>query len=809
METFLQDVRYGARTLIKSPGFTLIAVVCLALGIGVNTAIFSVVNGILMTPFGFHDPERLVVINSTNVTRDITEAGVSYQDFTDLRSNVKSFEAMASQTFRSLTLTDLEEPVRLQGATISWNLFPLLGIRPHIGRTFLEEEDRLGAAGTVLLGYDLWIQRFGADSAVLGRAIGVNGRSHTVVGVMPERFKFPENQELWIPMGPIEGNAPRGARGQMVFARLADGATVDQARLELIAATKRLEEAYPASNEGWSASITTLRDELIPSDIKIVVLAMMGAVTFVLIIACANIANLMLARATGRQREMAIRSALGAGRVRMIRMLLTESVILALAGGLLGIAVAHLGLYLLDAAMPAQNPPPYYIDWQIDGEALTYMVAISVVTGLLFGLAPALQVSAGELQSSLKEGGRGSGSGVRRNRLRSALVIAEVALSVVLLIGASLFVRTFVNMRQVDVGFDESQLLTFRIYLPGERYVQPMPKAMRVDDVIRRIEALPGVVAATASNAVALGGGGGGGSVEIEGHPVERGKEAGIYWAGVTSHWFRTLDVPIVRGRDFTEAEGRDSSRVAVINQTMADRFWKDEDPVGRRFRFVGDTGDAWFTVIGVTRDMMTQGINDEDEPIQPGAFMPYPFMATLNTGFTVRTATADPARIMPAIRAEVRSSDPILPVFDVHTMKDLRELGYWEFELFGWMFSIFGMIALALASVGVYGVISYGVSQRTHEIGVRMALGAQGGDVLRLVVRQGVTLALIGVAIGVVGAAGVTQGIKSLLFGVTSVDPVSFIGVALFLTIVAAVASYVPARRAMAVDPVQALRYE
>jgi putative ABC transport system permease protein len=808
MDTFLQDVRYGARTLAKSPGFTVVAILCLAIGIGVNTAIFSVVNGVLMTPFGFTEPERLLVVNSTNVTRDITEAGVSYQDFKDIRGRTTRFAGIGAQTFRSLTLTDLEEPVRLPGATISWNLFSLLGVRPHLGRTFREDEDLPGAPGAVILGYDTWIQQFNGDSAILGRVIGVNARRHTVVGVMPERFKFPENQALWIPMGPIEDASPREARGLAVFARLAPGVAVDQARLELTSITKGLEETYPASNEGWSADITALRDEFIPNDIKLIILTMMGAVTFVLIIACANVANLMLARASGRQREIAIRSALGAGRGRMIRMLLTESVILALAGGVLGIAVAHLGLHLLDTAMPASQAPPYYIDWTIDADALAYVLAVSVVTGILFGLAPALGISSGNLQSSLKEGGRGSGGSARRNRLRNALVVAEVALSVVLLIGASLFVRTFLNLKDVDAGFDTSQLMTFRIYLPGERYEPPMAKARRVDDIIQRIEALPGVVAATASNTIALGGGGGGGPVEIEGHPVERGKEPGIFWAGVTPHWVRTYDLTITRGRDFTDAEGRDTTRVAVIDQTMAERFWPNEDPVGRRFRFVGAAGGGWFTVIGTTRPMIVSDIDPDDEP-QPMAFMPYPFMETLNTGITVRTATADPARITPALRSEVRASDPILPVFEVMTMTELRELGYWEFVLFGWMFSIFGAIALALASVGVYGVISYGVSQRTQEIGVRMALGARAGDVLRMVVRQGVTLALIGVGFGLVGAFGVTRVIETLLYNVSPTDPVSFLGIAAFLTLVAAVASYIPARRAMGVDPVQALRYE
>jgi putative ABC transport system permease protein len=808
METFFQDLRYGARTLAKTPLFTLIAVACLALGIGVNTAIFSVTDAILMTPFGFEDPEQLVVISETQAKRDITDAGPSFKNFRDWQKQAQSFSGIAAQSFRSLTLTDLEEPVRLQGGTVTWNLFPMLGVRPILGRGFREDEDQPGAPGAVLLGYEAWVQRFSADSGIIGRTIQVNAKPSTVVGVMPPRFKFPENAELWIPITPIEHETPRGERGIQVFGRLKPGITPAQGTTELKAIAARLEEAYPVENKGWSAAAGSLRDEFIPGEIKLIVLTMMGAVTFVLLIACANVANLMLARATGRQREIAIRAALGAGRMRMIRMLLTESVLLGLAGGVIGIGLAYLGLHLLDASLPSADFIPYYIDWKIDQDALMYTVVISIVTGLVFGLAPALQISSNDLQSSLKEGSRGAGAGARKNRLRNILVVGEVALSVVLLIGASLFVRSFLNMQKADAGFATERLMTLRIYMPGERYAGTTPKAQRVSDVVRRIETLPGVIAATASNNIALSGGGGGGSVIVEGHPVAPGEEEDIFFAAVTPHWFKTLDVPIIRGRDFTDAEGQDSSGVAIINQTMADKLWPKEDPLARRFRFTGDTAAPWFAVIGITRDIKTNGIDRDAKP-QPAAFVAYPYEATPNTGITIRTATADPAQIMSAVRGEVRASDPILPVFEVQTMQTRREEGYWEYNLFSGMFSVFGGIALLLAAIGVYGVISYGVSQRTHEIGVRMALGARGGDVLRMVVGQGVMLTVTGVVLGLVGAFGVTRVIESMLFDVSPTDPLSFIGIALFLTSVAAIASYIPARRAMGVDPVTALRYE
>ena len=808
MDSFFQDMRYGARTLFRTPLFTLVAVACLALGIGVNTTIFSVVDAVLLTPFGFTDPDRLVFLNETNLKQSVEEGGVSYPDFRDWRAQSQSFEGLAAQTDRSLTLTALDEPVRLQGATVSWNLFPILGVSPILGRTFREDEDQPGAPGTVLLSHAAWTERFDGDSSIIGRTVQINARPHTVVGVMPPRFKFPQIHEMWIPIGPIEHESPRDDRGLAVYGRLKPGVSVEQANTELKAVAARLESAYPVENKEWSATVRPLRDEFIDGELKLIIMTMMGAVTFVLLIACANVANLMLARASGRQREIAIRSALGAGRGRVVRMLLTESVLLGLLGGALGIGVAYMGINLLDAAMPVDNGPPYFIDWKIDREALLYTMAISVVTGLVFGLAPALQASRGNLQASLKEGTRGGGASGSLGRLRNTLVVAEVALSVVLLIGASLFVRTFMNMENMDAGFEAKPLMTMRFYMPGERYDGISPKARRVEDIIQRIEAIPGIEAAAASNNIPLSGGGGGSVIVVDGRDTPPEGEPPIFYAGVTPHWFRTLGIPMLRGRDFTDAEGRDSSQVAIVNETMAKKYWPNQDPIGRRFRFAGAPPDAWFTVIGMTRDFAVDNIDVSEEP-SPAAFVPYVYMATLNTGITIRTSLADPAQVMPSVRRELRGSDPVLPVFAVSTMQAVREAGYWQYSLFGWMFSIFGGIALVLAAVGVYGVISYGVSQRTHEIGVRMALGAHSGDVLRLVVRQGATLAALGVGLGLIGAFGVTRVIKTMLYGVSPTDPLSFIGIAVFLTLVAVIASYIPARRAMAVDPMTALRYE
>jgi len=801
-----QDLRYALRSLRKAPAFTAIAVACLALGIGVNATIFSVVDGVLLQPYPYKDAERIVVLNSTNQRLGVNRSGVSYLDFRDWRDESATLASLAAFTRRSLTIADgSTDPERYDGATISWNLFSLLGTPPAIGRDFGPEDDRPGAEPVVLISDDVWQRRYNGDPSIIGRAILVNATPHTVIGVMPPRFRFPETQPLWVPIAPYQHEWTRQTRNVQVFARLKPGVTLEQADADLKSVAGRLEARYPNENQYWSALVRPLRSWMVPAQVEIMMLAMVGAVTLVLMIACANVANLLLARASVRHREISIRSALGAGKWRIVRQLLTEAVVIGAISAPLGMLVAWIGIRLVDRGIPADSIP-YFIHWSLDARSLAYTAGISILTGIIFGLAPALQASRSNLQDSLKEGARGA-TGGRRAWLRSGLVVAEIAMSLVLLIGASLFVRSFLNVQHSSAGFDTSPLLTMRFYMPGTAYESPDAKARRVEDIVQRIESLPGVQAAFASNFIPFGAGGGGGNVLVEGRTVDRGQEPGITFIAASPHLRRTLGVSLLRGRDISDSEEATRTPVAVINETMARQIWPDEDPVGRRFGVRSEGDPEWFTIVGVIADFRHfQG--DNERPVFPSAYVPYSFDPTLNTGLTIRVS-GDPTRITSAVREQIRLADPALPVFSVQTMEELRQLSFWQFRLFGWMFSAFGTIALLLASIGVYGVLSYSVSQRVQEIGVRMALGAGRRDVLRLILGHGVKLAGLGIAIGLVGAAGATQFIKSILFNVTPTDPLSFGGVALFLTLVALLASYVPARKAMSVDPIVALRNE
>jgi putative ABC transport system permease protein len=802
----LQDIRYAVRTLLKSRAFTAVAVACLALGIGINTTIFSIVDGVMLKPYPYADADRIVILNSTNAKRGIRRAGVSYADFKDWRDRSCTLAGAAAFTGRSLTVSDgSTDPERFLGTTVSWQLFELIGTPPVIGRNFGPQDDRPGAEPVVILSDHVWARRYSSDPSVVGRAISINGRPHTIIGVMPPKFAFPENSRLWVTVAPYAESQARSERVMQVFAKMKPGVTIEQVRADVGGLAERIAADFPAHNENWSAGVRPLSDWMLPEQVKLTIISMMAAVTLVLVIACANVANLLLARASVRQREISVRAALGAGRWRIVRQLLTEAVLIGAFSAPLGFGIAWLGLRLVDRGIPPEQIP-YFIQWSLDFRSLGYTVAIAMLTGILFGLAPALQAARTNLQESLKEGGRGSAGGSRA-WLRSTFVVVEVALALVLLVGAALFVRSFLNLQSAQVGFDTAPLMTMRFYLPGEAYESPEAKSQRVEDIVRRVESLPAVQAAFASNFVPLAGGGDGGNVLVEGHTVPPGEEPDIAFVAASPQLRRTLDVALVRGRDLTQTEGATRTPVALINQAMAKKLWGDGDPVGRRFRLKDDRIPDWFTVVGIVADFRHFQGDDTDE-VFPAAYVPYPFDPTLNTGLTIRVA-GDPASITAAVREQIRQSDPALPLFQVRAMEEVRRLSFWQFRLFGWMFGIFGVVALALASIGVYGVLSYSVSQRTQEIGVRVALGAARSDVLRLVVLQGLRLAMIGILVGLGAAVGVTRFIRTLLYNVTPTDPVSFATVALFLTGVAFLASYVPARRATAVDPIVALRNE
>ena len=801
----IQDIKYAVRSLVFDRGITAIVVLCLALGIGINATLFSMVDGILIKALPFVEADRLLILNETFERGGIREDGVSYLALRDWRAQSTAFTAIVALSGRSVTLADGAEADRYEGAAITWEVFPTLGVPPALGRHFNQQDDQTGAEPVVIISDDVWQRRYNGDAGIIGRPVRLNGRPHTIVGVMPPKFRFPENQKVWIPLTPVAEKEPRTNRGLLVFGRMKPGVDLARARTDVTAMAATVASQYPTTNDGWSAMARPMAEEFIPEDVRLVLLTMMGAVTLVLLIACANVANLMLVRASGKQREFSVRAALGAGRGRMVRQLLTECVLLGLASAPIGLAIAYFGIWLLDGAVPPDDIP-YYIHWEISPRVIVYTVLVSALTGLVFGLAPALQAGRLNLTEALRDGARGSGQSGRRARVRNGLVIAEVALALVLLIGASLFVRSFLNLQSASPGFATDPLLTLRFFMAGEAYSRPEQRQQRTEDIVRRIEALPGVESAYASNFIPLGGGGGGGFTIVDGRAVAKGEEPNILFIGVTPRFQKTMGLALIKGRDFTAAEGASRTPVAVINDTMARKLWPDADAIGGRFRLADVEPPEWFTVIGVAPDVRQFDMTDEAP--MPAAFVPYPFAPTLNTGVVIRT-TADPAGLAAAARGEIRASDSGLAIFEVRTMEDLRQSSFWQFRLFGFMFGIFGAAALFLAGIGVYGVLSFSVSQRTQEIGVRIALGAQRADVLRLVVRQGVTLALFGVVAGVIGAFGVTRVISSLLYNVTPSDPISFIGVAAILTAIAFVASYLPARRATNVDPIVALRNE
>jgi putative ABC transport system permease protein len=806
MDTLLPDLRYAVRLLIKKPAFTVIVVAALALGIGANTAIFSVVNSILLRPLPYRDPSRLVMIWMNNKRMNVDEDIHSYPNYVDYRDQNQVFESMAAYSGVSLNLVGAAEPERVIGAAATASLFEVLGVEPQMGRVFTAEEEQIGRDKVVVLSYGLWRRRFGKDPNILGQNIQVSDVSRTVIGVMPPSFKYPhKDAEIWVPLAVDENRrAARGSFAYYAIGRLKPGVSIDQARAEMGSLASNFERQYPAILEGLGVNLVPLHQQ-VTSRVRPALLVLLGTVAIVLLIACANVANLLLARAAGREREIAIRTALGASRVRLIRQLLTESSLMALAGGTAGLLIAKWGLSVLIALSPEDIPRLDQIG--IDGRVLGFTLLVSLVTGLLFGLVPALQASKPDLNESLKESGRSATAGVERRRVRSALVVLEVALSLVLLIGAGLMIKSFSRLQKVDLGFNPDRLVSMNIQLSRTKYEGPKAAAF-FRQLIDRVGAMPGVESAGAISAIFIDALPNSTNFTVEGKPpFPTAEQIETPVDLVTPTYFRTMGIALLKGREFTEQDGLETQPVAMINDTFARRFWPGEDPIGRRFKF-GDSGSdtPWMTIVGVVGDMRRTGL---DVDVRCETFLPYTQRRFVGFLSLVVRAKSDPGTIATAVRDLVWSLDPNQPVSHIRTMDQLLEGMMAQRRLNMVLFALFGGVALVLAAVGVYGVISYSVTQRTHEIGIRMALGADRADVLRLIVLNGMMLVIVGVAIGLLAAAALTRLMTALLFGVSATDPITFVAVSGILLGVALAACFVPALKAIRVDPMIALRYE
>jgi putative ABC transport system permease protein len=799
MQTLWQDLRYGARMLMKQPGFTLIAVITLALGIGANTAIFSVVNAVLLRPLPFNDPERLVMVWNRGAEAaggDRTPLAVA--DLLDWRAQSRSFAEIGAFQNIMFSFTGGDSPERVQAAGVTANFFSMLGAQAQLGRTFSPDEERPGAQRVALLSDGFWRKHFAADPQVVGRTINLNGASYTVIGVMPAALDFPSKWvELWTALQ-LQQPTRRGPYFLNGVARLKPGVSLDQARAEALNALK-------SSFEGELDLNVLPVNEFIVGDVRLALLVLLAAVTLVLLIAAVNVANLMLTRSAARVKEISIRVALGAGRARIIRQLLTESLLLAAAGGLLGAMWASWGVELLLKMAPESVPRLSQIG--IDGRALGWTALVSLLTGVLFGLAPAWQSSRLGINETLKEGGRGATESRGKRRWRDLLVISELALAVMLLIDAGLLVKSFWRLQRVDSGIDTERVLTMQLALRGQRYADPKQVDAFYPRLLERIQALPGVRTAAVSNSLPPDNTEESDDFTIEGRTNLPNQPSPIaYVIRVSQDYFRAVGIPLRRGRYFNAADSGDAPLVAIINETMARQFFPNEDPIGKRINTADEGQPAWRQIIGVVGDAKYNGLAEET---QPAMYQPSLQATSYNVFLSVKTEAADPLGLVSAVRNEIESLDPDLPVARVRTLEQHFATAVAQPRFGATLVAIFAALALILASVGVYGVISYSVTQRTHEIGVRVALGARSLDVLSLVVRQGMTLTVIGLGVGLGASFALTRLIKTLLFGVSATDPLTFIVISVLLTFVALLACFVPARRAAKVDPMIALRCE
>ena len=803
IDNVVRDVTYGTRVLVKNYAFTIVVILTLALGIGANTAIFSFANGILLRPLPYPQSDRLAVIDEIALKEGGNPIGVSYPNFLDWREQNTVFEGMASHFGTSrFSMTAGGTPSAIRGSRVTYGLFEVLHVSPILGRTFAANEDRPDEDAVVIISYDLWQRSFGGDPNVIGQKIMISSRPRTVIGVMPRGFRFPEVSDIWVPLAFTTQMYTRTDHGLETIARLKDGVTIAQAQTEMNTIAARILEQNPVTNEGLGVTVTSLRQNLSGS-YHDALLILLGVVGFVLLVACVNVANLMLARATARQKEFALRAALGASRWRIIRQLLFESLLLAIAGGALGFVLSIWALHLLLTAIPGDLP--FWMNFGLDLRVLGFTLAITLLTGLIFGAVPALQTSRVDLNDTLKEGGRGN-SGVR-NRARSLLVVSEIAMSLVLLVGAGLMVQSFLRLRRVNIGLDPKNVLTATLVLPRAKYTQEEQRSAFFKQLVERVRTLPGVEAASATGTLPLGGNNWGRSLTVEGYPVlSVGQAPSIQHTVVTPGYFRTMGITLLAGRDFNDADNKDSQDVTIIDERLARQYWPNQSPLGKRVRFgPPEDNEPWHTIVGVVSAVRHQRMQEET---RPSVYLPHQKIPSSGMTLVARTST-NPREFIGAVRREVAQLDPDLPVSEVATMEEVVAESIWQPRLYALLFAVFAGGALLLALIGIYGVMAFLVQTRTHEIGVRMALGATARDVFRLIVGRGMKLTALGVVIGIGGAIALTRLIHSLLFNTSTTDPFTFIFISLLLCLAAFFACYLPARRAAKVDPLVALRYE
>src|ERR1043166_4985604 len=812
MDTFFRDLRYSVRMLMKSPAFSVVAVLSIAIGIGVNTTVFSVVNAVLLKSLPFKDPQSLMLVWGDTDTEGSLKGRnqVSATDVADFRKQATVFEDVTTYTAWNPIMSGDSAAERVPAIQVGDGFFKIMKGEAVLGRVFTAEEQEDGKDRVIVLGYGLWQRRFGGDPSVVGRSISLNSRPYTIVGVMgpdfhslPATLVNPEGQ-FYRPVAEAYDEAERDARHLRAIARLKPGVTPAQAQAEMNVIAQRLEQAHPLTNRGQGVHVVSITDDTI-GGVRPTLLMIFAAVLFVLLVACANVANLLLARSTVRHKEITIRAAIGAGRGQLVRQLLTESLLLALCGGALGLFLASWGIGLIESFAGKLNPMLNGI--HLDLRTLAFTIALSVITALLFGIAPALQISKPNLSESLKESGRSGGPSAARNRLRSGLVISEIAITLILLVSAGLLIRTVARLTKVDKGFNSTNVLAMNIGLPSAKYPKPEDVITFYQQATDRIAGIPGVKAAGLTSVLPLSDNFDGRGLAVEDHPKARGEEITVDLYVTTPGYLRALEIPILNGRAIDEHDTKDSDKVALINRTMADALWPSVDPLGKRIKFPGSDKNPqpWRTVVGVVSDVSQYAL-DKKAPMQ--IYLPHAQFPTSFNTIVVKTDSQSVA-MTNAVRNEILAVDKEQAVFQVTTLDELLGDSILLRRFFMLLLVGFALLALVLAAVGVYGVMSYVVTQRTQEIGIRMALGAQVSDVVRLIVGNGMKLALAGIGLGLVGAFAVTRLLAQLLFGVSTTDAATFAVVSSVLALMVLFACYIPARRATKVDPLVALRYE